>query len=62
MSEQKMSEPLKPCPFCGGPAITGFRGPGHAVRCADPKCEIQPGTIGHKALDAAITIWNRRAP
>lgn len=53
-----MNSKLKPCPFCGGEAIT-FRDGGYGwtvVRCF--RCGIQ--TISHIREEDAIADWNRR--
>lgn len=60
---------LKPCPFCGGEAVTYERrkldGSGafyrYSVGCGNSFCEIRPQTGFWKYLSEAIGSWNRRA-
>lgn len=55
-----MSEPLKPCPFCGGAAETGFEdghNGGH-VRCTE--CGVT-GPVWSNNTDTAVEAWNQRA-
>ena len=47
-----MSEELKPCPFCGGPASEAMW-PGH-VGCLNSDC-------GAYKANLSIAAWNRRA-
>ncbi len=53
-----MSEELKPCPFCGGPAelIKTARG-NFFVQCA---CCCN-GTLYYRTEKDAVQHWNRRA-
>ena len=57
-------EKLKPCPLCGGKAITerwssgGIR---YMVKCGNPNCTVPPESYPTgKDLDAVIEQWNRR--
>ena len=53
---------LKPCPFCGGEAITlknTFRQ--YGVGCNDNDCEVEPGIAPIFDYESeAIEAWNRR--
>ena len=67
-----MTEELKPCPFCGGPAelkdarkflvvsrqsyITPY-----SVSCENKQCGVKPHTPFVDSEQEAITAWNRRA-
>ena len=55
MSEYK--EKLKPCPFCGGKALSSTDGEGgHTVFCTSCKVETNIYADGRTAIKA----WNRR--
>ena len=53
------SEPLKPCPFCGGDRIehlqTLWDGEHGEVRCFNCKVEIKKETV-----EEAMKLWNTR--
>jgi hypothetical protein len=55
-----MTIPLKPCPFCGGPASIR-RVPGaplySSVGCAACGCHVR-----HVGEEAAAAAWSRRVP
>ena len=53
-----MSEALKPCPFCGGPAVIFDEGICYEAHC---KCGIDL-MIHAGDMDGAVAAWNRRAP
>lgn len=53
---------LKPCPFCGGDAYTGWHiDKGHWVQCRSIYCWPRPktGIVPHQEI--AIQQWNKRA-
>jgi hypothetical protein len=52
-----VSEPLKPCPFCGGKADSRSAIDFHRVRCLACDCEVY-----HDSRSLAEARWNRRAP
>lgn len=63
-----MSEELKPCPFCGGPAelVTAYKG-STAARCTDFNCAgyvsdtaLRDEYDGYRNTGAAVDAWNRR--
>lgn len=60
-----MTDELKPCPFCGGKAITNHVRDGRRAVCTD--CGAAAGSQFHGPLtmpsaeDRAIAAWNSRA-
>jgi len=57
------SQPLKPCPFCGGPAeLLGTEYEGF-LHCADDQCLVKPSTFGKRVGRGGnlVEAWNRRA-
>ena len=69
-----MSEKLKPCPFCGSPALLSAyphdRPEMFYVACYSPDCYCTMGEFydrdampdhPFREKDAAIAAWNRRA-
>jgi len=56
-----MSEELKPCPFCGGEAETGFEDwhTGGHVKCT--KCGAI-GPVWSNDTQEAVDAWNARSP
>lgn len=58
MSEK---QDLKPCPFCGGPAVVVKDAPELFVTCADDQCSLH-GTFNHteSGLGKAVEAWNTR--
>lgn len=59
---------LKPCPFCGGPARSGFTEPmrgchnGEAwVECEVCEVVMYAPSTSNGTVDDAIAAWNRRA-
>lgn len=62
--EKRANAPLKPCPFCGGPAIMKTtrhipNGTDYTPQCTNPSC---PGRITKKwgTKETAVYAWNRR--
>ena len=57
--EKRMSDELKPCPFCGGKAeliyIEHYRE--CFVKCL--KCKVEQGHV-YSSKKTAVTAWNRR--
>lgn len=57
----RMSDELKPCPFCGSPGILErLGGPGsthHIAKCSKCRCDLH----FYPTREQAIEIWNRRA-
>lgn len=53
---------LKPCPFCGGEALTVFD---NGVACSSPRCGATGPDLGHcigaKCRSDSIAAWNTRA-
>jgi hypothetical protein len=67
----KSDTTLRPCPFCGGPAIikpAPFGDSGFVVGCshdsaADPDmCPIAPQSTPFVSAEAAAKAWNTRTP
>ena len=62
-SEDTMNE-LKPCPFCGGKAITERWASGgimYMVTCGNPDCDVPAeGYPSGRNLIAVREQWNRR--
>jgi len=56
-----MSEELKPCPFCGGPAELRKTPNMYMVECANAGCGSNPDVLQILKQDA-IAAWNCRAP
>ena len=62
-----MSEELKPCPFCGGPAgdESGPNGDEYVfvIACQSEmrRCAAAPATTSTIDLKTAVAAWNRRA-
>lgn len=57
-----MSDELKQCPFCGGPAKLISRDAAwFYVRCMDYRNCDAAGRVTENSYDA-ITMWNRRTP
>lgn len=52
-----MTESLKPCPFCGGPAGVMKRAGVHQACCADPSC---PANDTYDTAEEAARVWNTR--
>lgn len=53
---------LKPCPFCGGPAVlTNVRMSNHTfiIGCYNELC-VRPRTDGYGAKEDVIGLWNYR--
>ena len=58
-----MSEELKPCPFCGEPASSGFAKycDCHGMKSGEVSCDSCGAKIDHRDSEAeAIADWNRR--
>ena len=61
-----MSETLR-CPFCGAQPDIDTHKPcrqaptDYGVCCMNPKCKVQPLTVGHDSEEEAIAAWNARA-
>jgi Lar family restriction alleviation protein len=53
-----MSDELKPCPFCGGPAQVINAGPGNCY----VRCSMCGAASDDRARSEAIAAWNRRVP
>lgn len=50
-----MTDDLKPCPFCGGPALEWYHySRGTLVCCDEPQCPA-------RWADCAPEVWNCRA-
>src|ERR1051325_3598872 len=59
MEQQRSSQGLLPCPFCGGPALVRISSRmGHQVRCN----VCYATTEDYTSHEAAKLAWNRRAP
>lgn len=60
-----MSEALKPCPFCGSPAML-FPGKltsdDYSVICQNPDCECNARILYCRGEIEAVREWNRRTP
>jgi hypothetical protein len=70
-------EDLKPCPFCGAPAMLKVDRPSdeadpagkryiwtasYWVKCSDPECRVSTGSFDGVPGEAKATAtWNRRA-
>lgn len=54
---KRMSEELKPCPFCGGNNLSVEGITFYWVECIDCNASIS----GHETEEQAIEAWNRRA-
>ncbi|HID9277951.1 TPA: Lar family restriction alleviation protein [Serratia marcescens] len=53
---------LKPCPFCGGPAVM-LHQKFYLVECDDCETNYMAGPIGigwHKTAEEAAASWNKR--
>ncbi len=72
-----MPEKLKPCPFCGGEAITlvkatgGFPANSFIFKTYCPKCEVEQSRriegcfdfeVAEKIMQEVIHKWNTRVP
>lgn len=55
-----MSEPLKPCPFCGGGAVVSAD-MSEFPQVACDACGASQGKADGPGIAAAIAAWNRRA-
>jgi hypothetical protein len=59
-----MKDELKPCPFCGGPAIVDAAWPNtrwYIACCADEDCYgCFVATNGYYTKEQAIELWNKR--
>lgn len=61
-----MSEPLKPCPFCGNKNLAQFPvkgvdgSSGLMIECLSERCGVHPH-ISYIPPDAAVRWWNTRA-
>ena len=60
-----MDEELKPCPFCGGPAIMNMSIIGWIIGCDGKEVPLCPGYIWKTAPrylteEQAIRYWNGR--
>jgi Lar family restriction alleviation protein len=64
--EAKMSDELKPCPFCGGKAELRIRDVNmpkeFQVRCNGFTCKVRPETDLFIEREDAIAAWNKRTP
>lgn len=59
-----MSDPLKPCPFCGGRPQFWEKVKGDpiaSVECRGNNCLVTPSVKSRTNKDA-IAAWNRRQP
>ena len=65
-----MTEELKPCPFCGGDAVTEYIGNDHTktrklkIKCKDCRIQLTNGAIKHDFAwleDVTFKAWNTRA-
>lgn len=55
-----MSDDLKPCPFCGGPAVASPTRTSYIVECNNAGCRVNPDALATFKHDA-IAAWNRRS-
>lgn len=56
-----MTDKLKPCPFCGGPAVVSEYNGGFASVGCGGLCSFKPHAFGFPSVDSAIEAWNTRA-
>lgn len=60
-ADEKVTDRLKQCPFCGGTAHIMKMGYPHWVYCESCGAKVHGGVIGEEEGEAAsITAWNRR--
>lgn len=60
-----MSDDLKPCPWCGGPAhfksfTDGFIRTRYSVGCSTSGCMGMDTVISYRTREEAAGAWNRR--
>ncbi len=62
ITEGEMTDPLKPCPFCGQESFMFTTHNGHKVACTRD-CVTMPSMpdISFTSEEAAIKHWNKRA-
>lgn len=56
-----MTDELRPCPFCGGPAVVHEYNGGFASIGCGGQCDFKPSAFGFPSVDSAIEVWNTRA-
>lgn len=60
----KFDSRLKPCPFCGGPAVIEYWHGGkptkRMVSCFSEQCPVQP-SVTEETYREALDAWNERA-
>lgn len=54
-----MKDKLKPCPFCGGKAVSDTLQNESTVQCVNPDCDVIANVSGF-GCDVDIDIWNTR--
>ncbi|AUR84375.1 restriction alleviation protein [Vibrio phage 1.054.O._10N.261.52.A1] len=59
MSEVKMSEELKPCPFCGRDPAMHFGSSKSVVGCFSAHCSVNP-SVAANTITIAREKWNTR--
>jgi len=57
--KQEAEEVLKPCPFCGGEAMTEESSGIRIIRCGDGVCEAQPRILTNN-WERSMLYWNTR--
>lgn len=62
MTDERIKEELKPCPFCGSPALmSGDDDSGWCVTCQEPHCNCNARIPYCDTKEDAIEQWNTRA-
>lgn len=59
----KMTDGLKPCPFCGGHAELKYTMNRALIECTNSKYKLKPSTWLHVDTDSVnklVSIWNTR--